>query len=94
MTAVAIASQLGSHPQLRLIETPPGKGEGFLRALPRLLLWKRDLAAMLGRGGRTLERMISRGEIPPPDRRLRGRPAWLPATIEGWIERGCPSLRA
>lgn len=57
--------------------------------LPRLLLWKRDLAHILGVGIRTLERMISGGEIPPPDRRLRGRPAWLARTIHEWAENGC-----
>ena len=37
--------------------------------LPRLFLWKRDLCGMLGVGLRTLERMISAGEIPAADRR-------------------------
>ena len=54
------------------------------QGLPRLFLWKRDVAAMLGVSLRTLERMISTGEIPAPDRRLRGRPAWMAATIYGW----------
>ncbi len=54
------------------------------RGLPRLLLWKKDLAQMLGVSLRTLERMISSGEVPPPNKRLRGRPAWLAATIHEW----------
>lgn len=59
--------------------------------LPRLLLWKSDLCAMLGVRIRTLDRMISAGEIPVPDRRLRGRPAWLAATIHEWAAKGCPN---
>ena len=58
--------------------------------LPRLLLWKKDLCQMLGVSLRTLERMISSGEIPPPNRRLRGRPAWLAAMIHEWAASGCP----
>lgn len=58
-------------------------------ALPRLVYWKADLCAMLGVKLRTLERMISAGEIPAPDRRLRGRPCWLRATIEAWAAAGC-----
>lgn len=57
--------------------------------LPRLVLWKKDLSTMLGVGLRTLDRMISTGEIPAPDRRLRGRPAWLARTIHEWAEKDC-----
>ncbi|MBI4563842.1 MAG: hypothetical protein HY716_04010 [Planctomycetes bacterium] len=69
---------------------PKATAKADAAALPRLLLWKKDVASMLGIGGRTLERMISAGEIPSPDRRLRGRPAWLAATIREWVENGCP----
>lgn len=61
--------------------------------LPRLVLWKKDLSAMLGVGLRTLERMISAGEIPAPDRRLRGRPAWCAATIYQWAAEKCPAFK-
>lgn len=60
-------------------------------AIPRLLFWKRDLCAMLGVKLRTLERMISAGEVPAPDRRLRSRPAWLATTIHEWIANCCPT---
>lgn len=63
-------------------------------ALPRLLYWKRDLAEMLGIGIRTLERSIATGEVPPPDRRFRGRPCWAASTIEAWRARGCPRISA
>ena len=58
--------------------------------VPRLILWKSDLCSMLGVKLRTLHRMISAGEIPAPDRRLRGRPAWLARSIHEWAEHGCP----
>jgi len=82
----------GSGQVPRQAEGSKARGEAYPLGVPRLLLWKRDVAAMLGMGGRTLERMISRGQIPPPDRRLRGRPAWLPETIKAWVEQGCPSI--
>jgi len=71
-------------PQLVGMATPLG--------LPRLFLWKRDLCGMMGVGLRTLERMISTGEIPAPDRRLRGRPAWLARTIYDWAESRCAGV--
>jgi len=61
-------------------------------AVPRLLLWKNDLCAMLGVKIRTLERMISAGEIPPPNRQLRGRPPWIATSIQEWVDRGCPVI--
>ncbi len=60
--------------------------------IPRLLFWKRDLCAMLGVKLRTLERMISAGELPAPDRHLRGRPAWLATTINDWVAKRCPPV--
>ncbi len=63
---------------------------GAPSSLPRLFFWKKDLCQMLGVGLRTLERMVSAGEVPAPDRRLRGRPAWLARTIHEWAEKGCP----
>lgn len=80
-----------AQPVLRLAETA-ARSPGPAGALPRLLLWKRDLCQMLGVGLRTLDRMISAGEIPAPNRRLRGRPAWLAATIHEWAEKGCSGV--
>ena len=54
--------------------------------LPRLFYSKRDLCQMLGFKVRTVERMISSGEIPPPSSRLRGRPVWLARVIHAWAE--------
>jgi predicted DNA-binding transcriptional regulator AlpA len=62
--------------ELRIISTRPG--------LPRLVLWKKDVSQMLGVSLRTLGRMISSGQIPRPNRRLRGRPAWFSITIYEW----------
>jgi predicted DNA-binding transcriptional regulator AlpA len=83
----------GEGPRLRHVDATASSDRA---PLPRLLLWKRDVAAMLGVGVRTLERMISAGEIPAPDRRLRGRPAWLARTIHEWAEKDsvpAPSIR-
>lgn len=67
--------------ELRVICTEPG--------LPRLILWKKDVCQMLGVSQRTLDRMVSTGEIPRPNRRLRGRPAWFSLTIYEWVAEGC-----
>ncbi|MFH1022394.1 MAG: hypothetical protein V1809_03310 [Planctomycetota bacterium] len=61
---------------------------------PRMLYWKRDLMERLGVSRRTLERMISTGEIPRPEIRLRGRGAWRTDTITDWIADGCPRVTA
>ncbi len=70
----------------------PFAGMAVPLGLPRLFLWKRDLCGMLGVGLRTLERMISAGEVPAPDRRLRGRPTWLARTIYDWADRCNPGV--
>lgn len=77
---------------LRVTE-PEGRVKASPMPLPRLVFWKKDLCLMLGVLIRSLDRMISAGEIPPPDRRLRGRPAWLARTINEWVESGCPPHR-
>jgi len=57
----------------------------------RLVFWKKDISQMMGISTRTLDRMISVGDIPQPDLSLRGRRAWKAKTIHGWVEEGCPS---
>jgi hypothetical protein len=83
---------------LRLVDLPDGiigKGQPKTTQQPLspLLYWKRDLCQLLRVKVRTLERMISSGELPAPDSYLRGRPAWLARTIHGWVEKGCPKSR-
>ena len=58
--------------------------------VPRLILRKLCVAQALGGHVWTVERMISAGEIPPPDLRLRGRLARRTSTIEAWVRDGCP----
>ena len=85
-------------PALRLIDLPegiPGKAQPKTAQAPLspLLFWNRDLCQLLRVKVRTLERMISSGELPAPDRYLRGRPTWLARTIHGWVEKGCPKSK-
>ena len=80
---------------LRLVDLPEGsQGKTTPKTaqppLSPLLFWKRDLCQLLRVKVRTLERMISCGKLPAPDRYLRGRPTWLAHTIHGWLEKGCP----
>ena len=61
-----------------------------LESLPRLILWRRDLVALLGVSQRTLSRMVSNRDIPEPDVAIRGRRGWRAQTIYAWQESGCP----
>lgn len=44
-----------------------------------------EIAEMLGIHRRTLERMRSSGEFPPPDRLIGKRPMWTRETVLSWI---------
>ena len=89
------ATNAAGPSNLRLVGLPEGS-QGTAQPktaqapLSPLLFWKRDLCQLLRVKVRTLERMISCGELPAPDRYLRGRPTWLARTIHGWVEKGCP----
>jgi len=78
---------------LRVTEPEGRNSKVSPMTLPRVVFWKKDLRQMLGVSIRTLDRMISSGEIPAPDRPLRGRPAWLAQTINTWVADGCPPYR-
>jgi predicted DNA-binding transcriptional regulator AlpA len=52
------------------------------------LLTKADLAEILRVNTRTIERMISRGDLPKPDKHLSRMPRWRAETIRRWIEFG------
>ena len=89
------AGSTGARPGLRLVEIPQmaveaTKAKTAQPPLAPLLYWKRDLCQLLRVKVRTLERMISSGEIPAPERHLRGRPAWLARTIHEWVEKKAP----
>ncbi len=59
-------------------------------ALSRLVLWRPDVARLLGVCKRTLSRMVSNGDIPAQDVNIRGRRGWKVQTIQAWQEAGCP----
>jgi hypothetical protein len=87
------ANKTAGASALRLVDLPEGS-QGMAQPksaqapLAPLLYWKRDLCQLLRIKVRTLERMISSGEVPAPDRYMRGRPAWLARTIHEWVDRG------
>lgn len=56
----------------------------------RLVLWRRDLVALLGVSQRTLSRMMSNGDMPAPDVDIRGRRGWKAQTVTAWQAAGCP----
>lgn len=45
-----------------------------------------DVAKVLNMSRRTLERMISAGAFPGPDKRPGAIKLWRPSTVQGWIE--------
>jgi len=52
----------------------------------------RGVAQLLHVAARTVWAMVSSGKIPPPTHRLSRRTVrWDRATIEKWINAGCPS---
>jgi excisionase family DNA binding protein len=52
---------------------------------PRLLSTT-DVAEFLSISRRTLERMLSAGEFPAPDKRIGRMSRWRPETVDNWIE--------
>ncbi len=56
----------------------------------RLVLWRPDVARLLGISKRTLSRMISNHDMPAQDVNIRGRRGWKIQTIQAWQEVGCP----
>ena len=71
----------------------PGKPQGISTEAPgilRLVLWKFDVARLLGVTVRSVDRMISAGDMPSPEIHIRGRRAWKAKTIQEWVDAGCP----
>lgn len=72
---------------------PTGSGNDPVSIMPPFmaaceqLMRKPAVADAIGIGVRTLERMVSAKEFPPPDIRCGPRLAmWRPSTVQGWIE--------
>ena len=63
-----------------------------MESQPRLVLWRRDLVALLGVSPRTLSRMMSNRDMPAPDVDIRGRRGWKAQTVYTWQEAGCPKM--
>ena len=45
-----------------------------------------DLARVLNCGRRSVERMLSSGQLPRPDLRLGRMPRWRAVTVQDWID--------
>ena len=54
----------------------------------KLLYYKVEIAQMLGFSVRSLDRKISSGEFPQPDKIVGKRKAWRLSTVESWIDNG------
>lgn len=52
--------------------------------LGRAVFWKPDLALLLGRCGKTLDRWVDKGVFPKPDRYVNGDPVWFRGTLSDW----------
>jgi predicted DNA-binding transcriptional regulator AlpA len=84
-----------SHPTQHNAPEKPSEAPRVPSDLPTLaqaepaLLWRLDtVAKSLGIGRRTLERMRTAGQFPPPDVMIGRSPRWRPETIRRWVERG------
>lgn len=72
----------------RVAATTKPHGPFPIRAqrIPNGIYCRSDLAALLGTTKQTIGTWYRNGYLPPPDfTTARGRPLWLPATIETWI---------
>jgi predicted DNA-binding transcriptional regulator AlpA len=81
---------------VRLTETNGQAAEPTAPAQAARLLWTlKELAVMLGRPKRSLERDLAAGRIGPRPIRNLGRAIRFSAReIEAWIAAGCPPARA
>lgn len=50
------------------------------------LLTKKEVAAMINRSIRQIDRMIKAGKFPPATRIIGGRREWLSLTIQAWMQ--------
>lgn len=64
-------------------QPPPG---------PRRLLTKQEVAAKLRVSVRTISRMMSAEDMPPPVW-LGRNPRWKEGDVDAWIDDGCPSMQ-
>ncbi len=51
------------------------------------LLTQKDVACYLGIGPRTVQRMVSAGEFPPPIPISSGRSRWRQSDVDAWLDR-------
>jgi hypothetical protein len=69
----------------KLTDVPGLKGAADLEPLLRTV----DLARVLGRSRRVVERLRAAGRLPAPDLYVGNRsPRWKPTTIRDWVEGG------
>ena len=62
--------------------------------LRREVLTRRQVAEVIGVSPSTLDRMVGRGEFPPPLRLSPGRVGWRRTTVQRWLaEREAASVR-
>ncbi len=54
----------------------------------RLAWGRKEVAAALGIGLATLERLLASGRFPKPDARAGRRLLWRPSTVEAWLAEG------
>jgi hypothetical protein len=59
---------------------------------PRLITYA-DLQEATGRPAATLRVWVLRGKMPAPDYRVGRSPAWLPETIQPWLDLHYPSRK-
>jgi len=67
-------------------------GDGRTPEVKAALITKDEAAGLVAVSARTLDRLVSRGEFPPPIR-LGGMRRWNRADLERWIADGCKPVR-
>ena len=70
------------------LEAPSITLDPLKRACERLAWRKAEVAAAIGISERALEREISAGRFPKPDRVVGRMPIWSDATVRRWLTEG------
>ncbi len=79
---------MSRRPRTEAAAARPGDPEPTRPGIEPLAVNLNQLPGLIGVSRRTIERELSAGRFPQPDRRVGRRPLWRVATIEAWLAGG------
>lgn len=84
LDAEAVTTALENTEAAEAVSVMPGVYDALARLPEQALLDESALARAFGVNGRTIRRMVSRQELPPPLRRA-GRALWFAGRVLDWL---------